>query len=173
MADKYIKDLPKAVTVNSSDNFVIDQGNVAKRLPGSYYNDLINSRISKPKTNPNGSQGQVLRSNGNGETGWIGVQDLPSTPAVTNSDVIIVGQNGVTKRLPASYYNDIFNSKVNKPRVNPNGSQGQVLRSNGNGETEWIYTGTPTDEQVREVMESWLEDQNVKNLAFLEYVVVT
>ena len=48
--------------------------------------------------------------------------------------------------------------KVNKPALIPDGQQGQYLRSNGDGTTVWESIGAPTDEQVAEVMEAWLDD---------------
>lgn len=49
------------------------------------------------------------------------------------------------------------NLKVNKPIVHPNGKAGQVLRSNGDGNTEWMYVGNPTDEQVEDALSDWLD----------------
>lgn len=49
-------------------------------------------------------------------------------------------------------------SKVPLPVENPNGTDGQLLRSNGDGTTEWVDEGTPTDEQVGEAVSDWLTD---------------
>ena len=46
--------------------------------------------------------------------------------------------------------------KLNRPATN--GTAGQILRTNGDGTTSWITEGTPTDEQVAEAVEDWLED---------------
>ncbi len=47
-------------------------------------------------------------------------------------------------------------TKVKKPTTNPNGSNGQVLRTKGNGETEWATVGTPTDAQTATAVTAWL-----------------
>lgn len=38
------------------------------------------------------------------------------------------------------------------------GTSGQLLKSNGDGTTEWTNVGTPTDAQVGEAVEAWLDD---------------
>lgn len=49
-------------------------------------------------------------------------------------------------------------NKVNKPQTNPDGANGQLLRSLGNGQTEWTNAGAPTDEQVGTAVDTWLAD---------------
>ena len=46
--------------------------------------------------------------------------------------------------------------RVKKPTSNPNGTNGQVLRTKGNGETEWITQGLPTDAQTATAVTAWL-----------------
>jgi hypothetical protein len=52
--------------------------------------------------------------------------------------------------------------KVNSPLDESghvyNGVSGQLLRTKGNGLTEWCDVGTPTDEQTAEALSNWLED---------------
>ena len=48
--------------------------------------------------------------------------------------------------------------KINKPIVSPNGTNGQLLRTNGDGTTEWVNQGAPTDAQVDEAVSEWLEE---------------
>ncbi len=48
--------------------------------------------------------------------------------------------------------------KVAKPLTSPNGTSGQLLRTLGNGQTEWTDFATPTTEQVGEAVENWLDD---------------
>lgn len=48
------------------------------------------------------------------------------------------------------------NRKVNKPDNIPDGTSGQLLRTNGDGTTEWVSVGTPTDVQVGVQVENWL-----------------
>lgn len=49
--------------------------------------------------------------------------------------------------------------KVPKP-LTGNGTNGQLLRTNGDGTTAWTTQGAPTDEQVSSAVEDWL-DENV------------
>lgn len=56
---------------------------------------------------------------------------------------------------------DANSKKVNKPldahNQPTNGTNGQLLRTKGNGETEWVDQGLPTDEQTTSAINSWLE----------------
>lgn len=47
--------------------------------------------------------------------------------------------------------------KINKPTQSPDGINGQILRSLGNGATEWANVGQPTDEQIASAITTWLE----------------
>lgn len=49
-------------------------------------------------------------------------------------------------------------AKVNKPLTSPDGTTGQLLRSLGNGNTEWSNVGAPTDEQVGSAVTDWLDN---------------
>lgn len=48
--------------------------------------------------------------------------------------------------------------KVSKPATSPDGTAGQLLRTNGDGTTQWVDQGTPTAEQVGAAVDEWLED---------------
>lgn len=52
--------------------------------------------------------------------------------------------------------------KVNQPlngNLQPvNGTNGQVLRTKGDGSTEWATVGLPTDAQTAEAVEAWLDE---------------
>ena len=50
-----------------------------------------------------------------------------------------------------------LSEKINKPTVNPNGTNGQLLRTNGDGTTAWVNHGTPTAEQVGAAVDDWLD----------------
>lgn len=52
---------------------------------------------------------------------------------------------------------DMINSKVNKPILSPFGTAGQILRTLGNGNTEWTDVGTPTDQQTETAVDNWLD----------------
>lgn len=48
--------------------------------------------------------------------------------------------------------------KVNLPESEPNGTSGQVLRTKGNGKTEWVTVGAPTDQQASSAIAAWLTE---------------
>ena len=54
--------------------------------------------------------------------------------------------------------NHNLEKKVNKPINNPDGTNGQLLRTLGNGATEWVDEGLPTDEQTSEAINAWLNN---------------
>lgn len=58
------------------------------------------------------------------------------------ADVSVVGQD--------------INRKVSKPSDSPNGTSGQVLRTNGDGTTQWVDVGLPSDQQTSSAVTSWL-----------------
>jgi hypothetical protein len=49
-------------------------------------------------------------------------------------------------------------AKVAKPTTDPDGTSGQLLRTNGDGTTEWVDEGLPTDEQTGAAVAAWLDD---------------
>ena len=48
--------------------------------------------------------------------------------------------------------------KVQRPATNPNGTDGQLLRTHGDGNTEWVDEGLPTDEQTGAAVSAWLNE---------------
>ena len=46
----------------------------------------------------------------------------------------------------------IYNARVNKPEQNPDGTDGQVLQSCGDGTTRWANAVQPSDEQIAEAI---------------------
>lgn len=51
-----------------------------------------------------------------------------------------------------------LSGKVAKPITSPNGTAGQLLRTNGDGTTEWVSVGLPTDAQTAEAVSDWLDE---------------
>lgn len=61
--------------------------------------------------------------------------------------------------ITPSLYNQMVEkvgSKVSLPEEDPNGTSGQVLRTNGDGTTQWVAAGTPTDQQTSDAIAAWL-----------------
>lgn len=61
-----------------------------------------------------------------------------------------------------SRIDSIASEKVNNPTDSNNqpdyGEAGQLLRTNGDGSTEWVDVGLPTDEQTAQAVSDWLGD---------------
>lgn len=53
---------------------------------------------------------------------------------------------------------DALALKVNKPVSSPNGESGQFLRTNGDGTTTWANAAVPTDSQLGEAVQDWLDN---------------
>ena len=73
---------------------------------------------------------------------------------LTTERYSVANQNGNMIILDSA-----VDSKVPKP-LTGNGTNGQLLRTNGDGTTAWTTQGAPTDEQVSSAVEDWL-DENV------------
>ena len=58
-------------------------------------------------------------------------------------------------------YEMLEKNKVNKPldeyKQPTNGTNGQLLRTKGNGATEWVNEGLPTDAQTAQAVSDWLD----------------
>lgn len=75
----------------------------------------------------------------------------PGTEAQFEEDMAALSDN-------ASKLSELESGKVNKPATNPDGTNGQLLRTNGDGTTTWVDQGLPTDEQTAEAVSDWLDD---------------
>ena len=76
----------------------------------------------------------------------------PSVTAVRNY------VNTKTDDLKDYIVNELDEAKVSKPSTSPNGTNGQLLRTKGDGTTEWVDVGLPTDAQTAEAVSDWLDD---------------
>ena len=70
---------------------------------------------------------------------------------IENIDELLADVAEATEGLDA-----ISNQKVNKPTTSPNGTAGQLLRTNGDGTTTWVDAGNPTDAQTATAVSNWL-----------------
>lgn len=75
--------------------------------------------------------------------------------ALHNTDTTLT-QSG--QAADAKVVGDALAGKVAKPLTSPNGTSGQLLRTLGNGQTEWTDFATPTSEQVGEAVDEWLDE---------------
>lgn len=79
-----------------------------------------------------------------GGTYGVGVTDGSLTIEGAAADAKVVG--------------DALVSKIAKPLTSPNGTNGQLLRTNGDGTTQWVDEGLPTDEQTETAVNAWLDE---------------
>ena len=87
-----------------------------------------------------------------------------TTIGTTNNIIFKIDDSGVvsdsssTDITPTLYQQlvDQVVGKVNKPATSPNGTAGQLLRTNGDGTTQWVNQGTPTDAQTQAAVAAWL-----------------
>ena len=63
-------------------------------------------------------------------------------------------------------------AKVSKPISSPNGTNGQILKTNGDGTTEWITPSTPTSAQVAEALNNWFDDNPDATTTVEDYSLV-
>lgn len=63
---------------------------------------------------------------------------------------------------PNDKITDLQSKKVNQPldayNQPTNGTNGQLLRTKGDGKTEWVNEGLPTDAQTAQAVSDWLDD---------------
>ena len=148
----------------------------AVELLENYETDIA-GKVSKPISSPNGTNGQLLRSLGDGNTEWVNAglptdaqtatavsEWLAAHPEITTSlqDGEVtnakIGSGAVTASKLGADVNAWFGGKVSKPSTSPNGTNGQLLRTKGDGTTEWVDVGLPTDAQTAEAVSDWLDD---------------
>lgn len=84
-----------------------------------------------------------------------------SYPAITQQDLdYFRNQYSDLENIILGLRDDalVLANKVAKPLTSPNGTAGQLLRTNGDGTTQWVDEGLPSDEQIAEVVTSWLDN---------------
>lgn len=92
------------------------------------------------------------------------IHELNTFSGTLNDSVYLAVDNGAdTTKIPATDFADLVdNTKVNLPTDvydQPTyGAAGQVLRTKGNGATEWATVGQPTDAQTAQAVSDWLDE---------------
>lgn len=81
---------------------------------------------------------------------------VETAKAIVEEELDIINTNGLAEKV---VHNTIY--KLNAPLdvygAVDNGTEGQILRTKGDGNTEWVVPSTPSDEQVAEVVTQWLD----------------
>ena len=88
----------------------------------------------------------------NAESKWF-INLLATSGILVDTTLNIAGAGADAKATGTA-----INKKVNKPTSSPNGTSGQLLRTNGDGTTTWVTQGTPTDAQVGTAVNEWLDE---------------
>lgn len=74
-------------------------------------------------------------------------------------DFLAIDSGFDTSKISAARF---LETKVNQPKDEhnqyTNGDPGQLLRTNGDGSTEWSDVGLPTDEQTAQAVNDWLDN---------------
>lgn len=92
------------------------------------------------------------------------IHELNTFSGTLNNRVYLAVDNGTdTTKIPATEFAQaVDNAKVNLPTDiydQPTyGTAGQVLRTKGDGETEWANVGQPTDAQTAQAVSDWLDE---------------
>jgi len=111
---------------------------------------------------------------------WLQRYVTPTSPAVDSSLLVpgaaadayetgyrirnnaaMIAENTNDISVLENYVEILKDKKVNQPLVNgqvDNGNAGQILSTRGDGTTDWVDIGTPTDEQIQAAIEEWLND---------------
>lgn len=91
-----------------------------------------------------GTPGDIdfLATDNGADTSKISVKNLLKAP---NDEIENTKKNKVNQPL------DGYNQPTN-------GTNGQLLRTKGNGKTEWVNVGLPTDAQTAQAVSDWLDD---------------
>ena len=82
---------------------------------------------------------------------FIEIDQVTKTTQAQRQDILAL-YNQNTARI-----NDL-NNKVSKPNNDANGVSGQVLSTNGDGSTSWINPINPSNEQIQDSINTWLNN---------------
>lgn len=72
-----------------------------------------------------------------------------------------IAENTNDISVAENYIEILKNKKVNQPLINgqvDNGNAGQILSTRGDGTTDWVDLGTPTDAQIQTAVNEWLDN---------------
>ena len=165
MSNKRISELGQASILNSPDLFAIEQDGVAKNVSWATIKDHINSVTTKKVDDKTTD----IYASINGV-----INDLDETERELNDAINdakdelndnIDHEVGDAKEELNNTINDTkgeledsINTKVSKPVGNPDGQNGQVLVTNGDGSTSWTNRYLPSDEQVTQAVDEWFDE---------------
>lgn len=86
----------------------------------------------------------------------LSVQDAPADAKKVGDELTQIKQDLEIQQSRAETAQAL---KINKPVTNPNGTNGQILQTDGQGGTVWV--NKQTDEQIANAVTGWLDDHVV------------
>ena len=136
--------MPNIPQVKISGTTYDIKDNTARNQISTLRSDL---RISNPTTFD--KKRQYLGTNQQGFSEWhdievdkiLNVEGVPADGKATGDAIIAALERA-----------------VHKPLADKDGEQGQLLMSNGDGTTTWTDAGTPSQAEVGEAVENWLDE---------------
>lgn len=136
--------MPNIPQVKISGTTYDIKDNTARNQISTLRSDL---RISNPATFD--KKRQYLGTNQQGFSEWhdievdkiLNVEGVPADGKATGDAIIAALERA-----------------VHKPLTDKDGEQGQLLMSNGDGTTTWTDAGTPSQAEVGEAVENWLDE---------------
>lgn len=140
MADKKLTEVDESTTIEDTDKVVGNIGSAVKQITLANLVTIIKNKIGSLK-NPNALTftGAVNETYDGSENKTINIPSALTVDSVLSSDSTNPVQNRVINiALGKKANSDEVVLKVPKPITNPNGTNGQVLKTNGDGTTDWI-----------------------------------
>lgn len=129
----------------NDDNSPYDAAGDALRAVASRVSDLESNKVDKVP-------GKGLSQNDYTNADKAALDNIKTTDTGLN-----VAGKAADAKATGDAINELVDNKVNKPMTSPDGTPGQVLRTFGNGATEWADVGRPTDEQTMDAVQTWLD----------------
>lgn len=140
MAEKKLTEVDESTTMENTDKVVGNIGSTVKQITLANLVTIIKNKIGSLK-NPHSLTftGAVEDTYDGSEEKNIDIPDPVTVDSVLSSTSINPVQNKVIYIALGNKANsDEVDSKVPKPVNNPDGTNGQVLKTNGDGTTEWM-----------------------------------
>jgi microcystin-dependent protein len=122
------------VNIDFSKATYADNAGISTNLKGGIASQIpYQSAANTTAFIPNGTSGQLLRSNGTSAPSWVTATDLSVSKATyaDNAGISTNLKGGIASQIP-------YQSAANTTSFIPNGTSGQLLRSNGTSAPSWV-----------------------------------
>ena len=146
----------------------------------SQINNLVNTKASQAHVNLLETRvDNIIANAGDDNTEIVDIRTGVDGTVYSNAGNAVRSQITDVKsaiNANAASITNLSSHKVNIPLDNnsqpTNGTNGQTLRTKGNGATEWANVGLPTDEQTAQAVSDWLDD-HPEATTTVDFAVVT